>query len=145
MSGRNVTVSVANCQIRSNTVRNFAGGGVSAAATPELGGAGDLKAKTILQQAYDFIRAEIQIVDCAITNNEARGNAGAGGGLYVVYSDFHVHVRIFNSTLSPNTAAHTDPTKATNVVIQDADSPQPIVNDTNLPGLTPLANYDNSF
>jgi hypothetical protein len=97
----------------------------------------------ILTGACRFTRGELLIKDCDITANIASGPLGAGGGLYVTYDNYDIHLKIDQTLLSPNTAEHTDPAKKKNVVLQDLSTiADPIQNDDTLPPLTPLTEFE---
>jgi parallel beta-helix repeat protein len=147
VSFRNAIVKITTCQILRNSVNSFAGGGVSAATIPEPGGLpGVISAESVLEDAYECPRSELEIVSCTIQNNRSEGALGAGGGVYVLYDRFDVRVHITNSTLAPNLAEHTQPEKAKSLVIQDGSfNPKPIVNDDNFTELSPLTSYDQIF
>ncbi len=140
---RNSLAEIERCTIALNTTVEFAGGGIYLATFEEEGGLPTMTFDDLLTGPLRFTRAELILKDCEITNNVASGPLGAGAGLYVPYDKYDVHIQILNTTLSPNTASHSDPAKARNVVLQDVSLiKDPLQNDTTLPPLTPLVEFE---
>jgi hypothetical protein len=142
---RNTDLLLENCVLETNDVNDFGGGSVYVVTTDE--GSLILSFREILENAFRFDRADIRINNCTLRQNAANGPRGAGGGLYVVYDLYDVHLHITNTTLSPNIAMHNDPNKAYNVLIQDVSgiALDRIDNDTELPPLTPLNNFERTY
>jgi hypothetical protein len=149
VSFSNSSASITGCTIKNNEVENFGGGGVYFA-TPEyeasllavLG-----KSFTqIVEDAYEFTKGKLRLDNCAITGNKALKGRGAGGGLYVVYDDYPIHLTVQDTTFNANVAEHTNFSKKLTVVIQSAPDKHTIINDNN-PELQPLSplNYEQTF
>jgi predicted outer membrane repeat protein len=141
---RDSVAQLEQCHVNANEAVGFAGGGVYFVTLKEGGISfpGVPSFDELLTGMCRFTRGEFLLKDCDITGNTASGPLGAGGGLYVPYDQYDIHLKINQTLLSPNTAQHTDPAKAKNVVLQDKSNSDPIQNDETLPPLTPLQEFE---
>jgi predicted outer membrane repeat protein len=147
IAARNSKLVLTGCVIDQNEVDNFGGGGVYVVTLEEGGPPVGPSFDDLLTDSYGFSRAELQIDGVTITDNTASGTRGAGAGLYAVYDQYDLHVRIDTTVLDGNHPNHSDSDKRKNVVFQD-NSTLPlggIDNDDDFPSLHPLSGYENTY